>query len=191
MKLNIMNTTISVLLLLILVGVYNLPNHVYKLIEKKYEQKGNKQLQIESYFKQLGGKKQEEILSKWTDFLTNMEETLDKYTKHDEQSTKLLMELMHDTIMYGSDRTLKYVAYFRELASEDTDDDQVKVKDDEDNWENQIYVVLMGCIVSNLKEDFTGYKSDPLDLLKITILDYDNYDNIYRNILDKVLKELE
>lgn len=183
----LINTIISVLLFLILIGIYNLPNHIYKLIEKKYEQKGNKQLQIESYFKQLGGKKQEEILSKWTDFLTNMEETLSKYTKKDKKSVNLLMELMHDTIMYGSDRTLKYVAYFRIKANEDANEDKAENKD----LENQIYVVIMACIVSSLKEDFTGYKSDPLDLLKIIILDYDEYDDIYQKLLNKIQKELE
>ena len=176
-----MNTAISVLLLLILVGIYNLPNHVYKLIEEKYKQRGAKEIQIESYFKQLGGKKQEEILSKWTDFLTNMEETLNKYTKNDKKSLSHLMNLMHDTIMYGSDKTIKYVAYFRSLAD----------KKNIDNNEVQKYVVVMACIVSSLREDFTGYKNDPLDLLKIIIRDYDTYEDIYINALAKVKKDLE
>ena len=185
-----MNTAISVLLLLILVGIYNLPNHVYKLIEEKYKQRGAKEIQIESYFKQLGGKKQEEILSKWTDFLTNMEETLNKYTKNDKKSLSHLMNLMHDTIMYGSDKTIKYVAYFRSLADKKNIDNNENLTNSTE-VEAQKYVVVMACIVSSLREDFTGYKNDPLDLLKIIIRDYDTYEDIYINALAKVKKDLE
>lgn len=184
---NWFNTILGVLLLFILIAINNLPNHIYKMFEEKYKNKNNRQLQIESYFKQLGGKKQEEILSKWADFLTNMEETLNKYTKKDEKSKTRLMELMHDTIMYGSDRTIKYVAYFRMQASQDVE----KNNDQRENYENQKYVVIMACIVSSLKEDFTGYKIDPLDLLKIIISDYDEYEAIYQKALNDIKEELD
>ena len=49
----------------------------------------------------------------------------------------------------------------------------------------------MACIVSNLKEDFTGYRSDPLDLLKIIISDYDKYEVIYQRSLEEIKKDLE
>ena len=98
---------------LILVGVYNLPNHVYKLIEEKYKSKNSQQLQVESYFRQISGSKQEEILSKWTSFLTDMENATKKYSIKNEKSTKLFRELIHDTIMYGSDRTIRYVDGFK------------------------------------------------------------------------------
>lgn len=116
-----------------------------------------------------------------------MEETLNKYTKKDEESKTRLMELMHDTIMYGSDRTIKYVAYFRMQASQDVE----KNNDQQENYENQKYVVIMACIVSSLKEDFTGYKIDPLDLLKIIISDYDEYEAIYQEALNDIKEELD
>ena len=189
---NWFNTILGILLFFILVAINNLPNHIYKMFEEKYKNKNNRQLQIESYFKQLGGKKQEEILSKWTDLLTNMQETLDKYTKKDGQSTKLLMDLMHDTIMYGSDRTIKYVAYFRMQASQDVAKENVRGSNDQQKeYQDQKYVVIMACIVSNLKEDFTGYRSDPLDLLKIIISDYDKYEVIYQRSLEEIKKDLE
>ena len=50
------NLILTVLMVFILISIYNLPNHIYSNLEEKYKNKNNRQLQIESYFKQIGGK---------------------------------------------------------------------------------------------------------------------------------------
>lgn len=172
---NVINAVISVLLFLILIGIYNLPNHVYKLLEESYRQKENRKLQIESYFRQVSGSKQEEVLSKWTNFLSDMENTVEKYTDKNPESQKLFRELIHDTLMYGSDETIKLIGNFKNGIGK-TEDDQKSV-------------VYMAAIICSLRKDFTGYDSNPLDLLKITILDYDDYEQLYAKYWNEIKKE--
>lgn len=189
---NITNTVISVLLLLILVGVYNLPNHVYKLIEEKYKSKNSQQLQVESYFRQISGSKQEEILSKWTSFLTDMENATKKYSIENKESTKLFRELIHDTIMYGSDRTIRYVDGFKLIPKFDLN---TKASESIDQLTKQVKeqkpVVYMACIICSLKQDFTGYKNSPIDLLKITIRDYERYAGVYEVAWKEIQEEVK
>lgn len=173
---NWFNTVISVILFFILVAIYNLPKHIYSELEEKFKQKGNKQLQIESYFRQLSGSKQEELLSKWTNFLTDMDKTTQKYTKNTPESKKMFRSLMHDTVMYASTKTIKYLGDFKNDIGKD------------ENEDDQIGTVYMAAIICSLREDFTGYKTNPLDLLKITIQDFDDYKERYTKIWEEIKK---
>ena len=104
-----------------------------------------------------------------------MEQTVKKYTSKSEKSQKLMRELIHDTLMYGSDRTIKLIGNFKNSIGE-TEDDQKTV-------------VYMAAIICSLRKDFTGYDSNPLDLLKITILDYDKYEQTYTKYWNEIKKE--
>lgn len=174
---NWFNTILGVLLLFILAAIKNIPNHMYKLFEERYKNKNNRQLQIESFFKQISGSKQEEVLSTWTNFLTDMENTTKKYTADTKEGKKLFRNLMHDTLMYGSPRTIKYVGAFKSCNSRDLKD--------------QKQVVLMACIICSLREDFTGYRNSPLDLLKICITDYDKLEPRYKQSWDEIQEEIK
>lgn len=186
------NWVLSVLLGLILIGIYNLPRHIYTLFEEKYKFKNSRQLQVESYFRQMSGSKQEEILSKWTSFLTDMENTTKKYSAENEDSTKLFRDLIHDTIMYGSDRTIKYVDGFKLIPDLDSSTDFSKSIDElAKQVKEQKPVVYMACIICSLKQDFTGYENSPIDLLKITIQDYEKYAGIYEIAWKEIQEEVK
>lgn len=168
------NLILTVLMVFILISIYNLPNHIYSNLEEKYKNKNNRQLQIESYFKQIGGKKQEELLSEWTDFLIDMKQAEKDYV----DNLDSLKSLLHDTVVYGSDRTVKYLEGFKSLA----------FKKDVDDAE---WVVYMVCIVSSLKYDFTGYKVYPMYFIKISIKDYKDYEDKYKYYLDKIYNDID
>ena len=83
---------------------------------------------------------------------------------------------MHDTVMYASTKTIKYLGDFKNDIGKD------------ENEDDQIGVVYMAAIICSLREDFTGYKTNPLDLLKITIQDFDDYKERYTKIWEEIKK---
>lgn len=140
------NIILNLLIFILLLLIYNLPNHIYKTIEEKNTNKNNKQLQIESYFRQISGAKQEELLLTWSALATGGGKN-----PYENSPGQFFRKLYHDTLVYGSDETIKYLQIFDEMRHEDGD-----------GW-----IVASAFIICGLKYDFTGYKISPELVLKI------------------------
>nr|WP_317315389.1 hypothetical protein [Limosilactobacillus mucosae] len=166
---------IMTVVMVVLIGVIlRLPDYIVKTWLEQTKNKNAHEIQIESYFKQLGGKQQQEILSVWTDFLTDMDNTAEKYSNNSPDGISKFKQLIHNTVVYGSDRTVKLLsAYSHFVYSGDSDGNKM--------------IVYVAFIVSSLKEDFSGYEISPLTLLKLMIKDYDDYKVAYK----KCAKEIE
>ena len=64
----ILNIVMTIVMLVLVGVVLKLPEYITKSWLEETKNKNAHDIQIESYFKQLGGKQQQEILSKWTEF---------------------------------------------------------------------------------------------------------------------------
>ena len=178
---NIIMTTVMV----VLIGVVlKLPEYITKTWLEQTKNRNAHSIKIESYFKTVSVSKQEEVLNKWTDFLTDMKATTQKYTSLTDESMTELRALMHDTIVYGSDRTVKlFSIYMRNIFN------TPEVEKNDNDISDQI--VYYAFIISSLKEDFTGYHIDPLTLLKLEISDYEKYEEIYTACAKKIQKQIK
>lgn len=71
---------VTTLVMIVLIGVVlKLPEYITKKWLEETKNKNAHDIQVESYFKQLGGQQQQEVLSKWAEFLTDMEKTTKVY----------------------------------------------------------------------------------------------------------------
>ena len=81
--------------MVVLIGVVlKLPEYITKTWLEQTKNRNAHSIQIESYFKKVSVSKQEEVLNKWTDFLTDMKATTQKYTSyHIDPLTLLKLEI--------------------------------------------------------------------------------------------------
>lgn len=178
----IVNIVMTIVMIVLIGVVLKLPEYITKTWLEQTKNRNAHSIQIESYFKKVSVSKQEDVLNKWADFLTNMEATTQKYTSLTDESTAELRSLLHDTIVYGSDRTVKLLAiYMRNVFN------TPKGKKGNDASDQIVYYAF---IISSLKEDFTGYHIDPLTLLKLEISDYEKYEKIYVNRAKEIQSQL-
>lgn len=173
---------VSTVVMIVLIGiVLKLPDLITQKWLETIKNKNAHDIQIESYFKQLGGKQQQEVLASWTDFLTDMDGTIAKISSENPDALKIYKKLMHDTIIYGSDRTVKLISAYNSATFALNKSKQF------DPYKMMVYIAY---IVSSLKEDFSGYYISPLALLKISIKDYDSYASEYERGYESIKKEL-
>ena len=103
-----------------------------------------------------------------------MDKTTEKYSNKSPNGVSEFKKLIHNTVVYGSDRTVKLLsAYSHSVYSGVSDGNKM--------------IVYVAFIVSSLKEDFSGYEISPLTLLELMIKDYDDYKVAY----EKYAKEIE
>lgn len=170
----VINIIMTVVMVVLIGVIFKLPDFIVKTWLEQTKNKNAHEIQIESYFKQLGGKQQQEILSIWTDFLTDMDNATEKYSNNSPNGVSKFKQLIHNTVVYGSDRTVKLLsAYSHSVYSGVSDGNKM--------------IVYVAFIVSSLKEDFSGYEISPLTLLELMIKDYDDYKVAY----EKYAKEIE
>lgn len=180
---NVINVILTLIGLVVIGLLLRLPQAITDSWLEQTKNRIAHSIQIESFFKKVSVSKQEEILNKWTDFLTDMEATTQKYTSLTDKGMDELRLLLHDTVVYGSDRTVKILSiYMRNIF------DMPKGKEKSNDASDQI--VYYAFIISSLKEDFTGYHIDPLTLLKVEISDYDRYEKIYVDCAKKIKQQL-
>lgn len=144
-------------------------------------------LQSKSYFKQKGADQQKNILDEWTRFMTNMKEMTVKYSLKNPNGIKELKKLIHDTFMYGSERTCILLA----LYSRDAYKNNEKKVNKRSEKEQQKTVVYFAFIIASLKYDFTDEQVDPLLILQIQITDYDNYALQYKSLAKEIENEIQ
>ena len=170
----ILNIVMTIVMLVLVGVVLKLPEYITKSWIEETKNKNAHDIQIESYFKQLGGKQQQEILSKWTEFLTDMDSTTKQYNSST-NGQRRFKQLIHDTVVYGSDRTVNLLSNYSHSIYENEKNDGNKM------------IVYVAFIISSLKDDFSGYEVKPLTLLKLMIKDYDELESTYK----RYAKEIE
>lgn len=178
-----MLTFISILLtiLIVLIGYFlkEMPKMFRDALLEDQKFGDNRQLQIESYFRQVSGQELQEVMNHWGDMYTDIKSAMDSMGKDD--STFTYTDLQQQTILLGSDKTVRYLAAFQQhiyLHEQPNDEEAAKA------------TVYIAYIVSSLKYDFSGYKIDPLDMMKIRILDYNEMHKLYESAARKIEREV-
>lgn len=155
-----------------------------KLLENQ-KSKNSSQLQRESFFKQLGGQGQKDVFDRWTRRITYMGEEDDKADFGE------LMDLIHQTVIYGSDRTVNTLTsmmqYIYTHPYEDEDGNEISYTKDH----MQMIPMYTACIISCLKDDFAGYSVDPLTIIQLKISDYDSLKDSYKRCIKEIQKDVD
>ena len=178
------NVVISVLILFTLWAVNanlkELPKMIRDMLKQNREYKSNHDLQIESYFRQASNEELQGILDRWTSFITNMEKAAQEMSS--ENGTDEYIKLEHQTIMYGSPRTVLAVAAMQHFEYNEND------QEDTNSYKLMMYIATIAC---NLKRDFTGYEVNPISLLEIKINDFDKYVDKFSKYNKEIQRELD
>ena len=136
-------------------SVKQVPKALNDLIVEEFKSKKQNLLQTKAYFQSISNHDVNNILKKWTGILSKPDE-VGKMKPTD------LINLQTDTIMYGSETTVKLLALFM----------QVNYNQNENDSKKALLILVYICyIVASLKRDFTSYRIEPLDLLDIRIND--------------------
>lgn len=173
----ILNVVLVVVITILIIVVRGLPKHISEIMMENMKHKNAKELQVESYFKELGGKQQLEILSIWTNLLVDIKYMKEKYGAGSEGSVERYNRLIHDTFIYGSDKTVKLLSLYTSSVYK-KDVSQAKL------------VMYIAYIASSLKEDFTGYGSSPQTLLQLKMTDYEQNKEKFILVQKEIEREL-
>lgn len=178
-----------IVFILIIVGiiVYEAIRSIPKLIQDNISDRrefGNtKQLQIESYFREISGDKLVKVVSEWSDMLIDTKSFTSRIS-----DAGNLNSLIKETILYGSSKTLTLVSNFQGynyLNMKYSNDDPLEGKSI--NEYTLTILCFSACIISSFKKDFSGYEIDPLFLLKLKLTDFDSM----KDMFEKKVKEIE
>ncbi|QAS70537.1 hypothetical protein DLJ48_08380 [Oenococcus sicerae] len=165
----------SILLLSVGYFLRDLPNLVREVIINKNKVSGQRTLQVESYFRQISGDDLNQLLKDWSAKIIYLNDKKQNDQEHDE--LEKYKDLMHRSLMYGSDKTVSLLAYFSQFQYRTYAEDSNVGKTDEQLKNAAIGIMYMSRIVASLKYDFTGYQIDPLDIMKLIINDLDSGDH--------------
>ena len=158
---------------LLIYTVQQVPKAVNDLIVEEVKSENQNLLQTKAYFQSISNHDVNSILKKWTDILAKPEE-VSKMKPAD------LIKIQTDTIMYGSEKTVKLLALFM----------QVNYNQNEDSSKKALLLLVYICyIVASLKRDFTSYRIEPLDLLDIRINDLNNEQREKLKEYEKIIRK--
>ncbi|OQQ84384.1 hypothetical protein [Ligilactobacillus salivarius] len=178
MVVKILNLVLIVLIGILIVTVKQVPKHISEYWLEDTKNKNTRQLQVESYFKEIGGQEQLKILTEWANMLTDIEYFKEKYTG---EKLDNVNNLILNTLIYGSDRTVKLLSLYMQNVYLQSDSSQKEY----DQLVNTAY------IVSSLKEDFTGYTISPQTLLKLQITDYKDNKQIFEDAEKRIRQKIK
>ena len=179
--------------ILVVYMIKKIPEMVSDKLKSDREFEFNKELQIDEFYRKDGNLQQ--IMMKWTELAidTNAMESLDS-----KNGQKKLRKLVQETLGYGSGRTVKLLTEMLQESyrSNDTESENTESENNESennesiNRSSATIMLLLAMVVSSLKEDFTGQKVDPLDVLKIKLTDYYNYEGLFKELFESVNNKL-
>ena len=169
------------LLAFVVYTIRKIPDMVSDKLKTDREFEFNKALQIDEFYRKDGNL--QNIMLEWTHYAI-VNDAMDSLNT--DKGIKKLQVLVQKTVGYGSSRTVKLLAeMFQEVYQDNADNKSTK--SGESGFST---MVIMAMIVSSLKEDFTGQKIEPLDILKIKINDYVDYEGSFKRILDEINTKL-
>lgn len=171
---------------------------LYRALRVEESRSNNeKDIQREAFFRQLRGNELDEVFSYWTKFIVDMDKMVNEMNTKD--GTNKMLKMQQQALMYGSDETIYVLSAMQQhLYSMDTVEKRISVKfgandGDSKKEENFQLLVFIAYLISNLKNDFTGYKIPPMNILYIKINDMDTAKNqkIFEDAEKEVIKKIE
>ncbi|MEB6086728.1 hypothetical protein MXF21_11445 [Enterococcus casseliflavus] len=191
---------ISLLLLLILgaitlVGYFlkDLPNLYRELKVEEFRGKNEKEIQKEAFFRQIKGSDIDEAFAYWAGLLVDMDAQMAKTGTAVGQ--KELLKMQQKVLMYGSTETVLVLSSMMRHAYTGSEmKNQVQVSFGQGNEEKtklHSYKLMfyVASLISSLKKDFTGYRIEPLEILRLKINDIDSNKN--KPLFDQAGKEVQ
>jgi len=163
-----------VIILMLLVFFVRLPY----MMQDKMSDKRMKALQTDSIFRNSSGSELRSVFDGWTKYLTDMNNIGDSMTPDK------IKELVHLTIMFGSNRTVSIAAAFLQHVYLNTvnDDEEGENGNQPDFSETvPIMVYFIASMISSLKEDFTGEHVEPMIIVRMNMKDYKSQKKLYSN----------
>jgi len=133
---------------------------------KLLEIKSNKQLQIESFNRELNGKMMFELLDEWLDFLFDQENP--RYKQKIDMDKPDYMKFLNDfnrrTVLFGSGDTISIYGKYMKFNYNGTSETYGAEK-------YLVLITFVSAMISSLKKDFTGVESGIMDYIDIKITD--------------------
>ncbi|MCY9807050.1 hypothetical protein OXT66_05730 [Lentilactobacillus senioris] len=174
---DVLGWAITILLAVIAIFLYRLPYVWQDKMLENLKNKNSSQLQRESFFRQTSNNDQQDLLDRWTKRITYMDKAVDSDD---------FIDLVHKTILYGSDNTVDILSSFdqymyKNILEEDQNPSQTQ---------SNMYTSYMACIIVSLKEDFSGYVVNPLNIIRIKMKDFDENKDSYKNCILEIKKDV-
>lgn len=170
---NVLLTIISLALGIIVYFLKDAPNLVREIKVEKLRGTNEKNLQIESYFRQISGKDIQEMFQKW---LTLIEE-INENKKNNIDLKKYISDLQTKTFMYGSSETIQILTSMMQLIYENNRvENKIEIKFGEAKETDYRLLIYISYLIASLKKDFTGYEIKPVDFLEAKIKDFNHID---------------
>lgn len=147
--------------------------------------KNERELQIESYFREVSGRDLNEVLSDWATLIDDLNDQERSQSEINEHVKKLTTK----TFVYGSPRTTKILGMMQQHSYSQNK----RGKNAEKDPNNTKLIVYTSFMIASLKEDFTGYRIDPTAFLKIRLTDFSTpvINEKITNFEKEILEELE
>lgn len=140
--------------------------HENSLNLEDHRASNSRNLQVESFFREVSGLKLEEILGEWTSMLTDAKRFA---LKTPEEINDMIKRLL----LYGSEESIRRGAIFQQYNYTTMVKHSERTKD----YDPAVLVYLVAYLIQQLKKDFTGYEIDPDDIIKMKITDYETPSN--------------
>lgn len=125
--------------------------------------KSNKDLQVESFFRDISGQKLETNFSDWTELFFNMTSINDMSQKDLESKLK---KMLKEIFLYGSKDTVSKAVKMQQYT--------YRMSQEQQSINTFVYMFLFSSVICSLKKDFTGYSVDEKELIKMMIKDYES-----------------
>lgn len=180
--------TISIIMPLIAIVfglfIYNLLKEMPKMIGEKIKSEReftfNKSLQIDQFYRKDGTL--QTIMMQWAKYAMDMDFVAKALST--DKGKRDMNELLQKTVGYGSPRTIALVSImFQDLYKNDS----LNIDETDTSTESGLdTLVILAMIFSSLKNDFTGQLIDELEIIKIKINDYDEYETRFKARIGEV-----
>ncbi|MFS7000460.1 hypothetical protein AB6819_06210 [Carnobacterium maltaromaticum] len=123
--------------------------------------KNSKELQVDNFFRDIGSSEMGKILEDWVALIVDINKS---NTINKEKYSKMTLKVL----MYGSPRTIKTFAAYSQYIYKLSVRNDVSFGKEENPY---VVILFISLLISNLKEDFSGYVIDSKDAIYIKIND--------------------
>lgn len=163
------------LLIMIRNFLSELPQRLHDIKLEGIKNKNAEQLQIDSFYRQTSNKELMKTLESWIEIIYDM-------NKFSVNKSDYFIKMLSNVVLYGSGKSLTKMADFQQyIYRRETASFNHFTKEEK----GLIGMYLASFVITQLKEDFTGYEIDSEQLLRSKITDY----NEKKELLAKCKKE--
>lgn len=123
--------------------------------------KNSRELQVDNFFRDIGSSEMGKMLEDWVALIVDTKEAAsisnEKYSR-----------MTSNVLMYGSPRTVKTFAAYSQYIYKRSKSERVNFGKKENPY---VIIMFISLLISNFKEDFSGYTIDSKDAIYIKIND--------------------